>query len=241
MNRLFLTLILFFTSCILLVGETITMAFSYKPEENPQYLFYESIYREAFKELGYDFDYRVYPSKRATLMVNSGEVDGEPQRIFQYGERNPNLVRVEEPIFINRTLVYSLISSLNISIFSDSTIKNYKVDYIRGSVWSKEYLESITTRDKISTVTEASKGFSRLILGHSDFFIALEASSIEEYKNKYSNKLVIIGVAGSNNSYPYLHKSHREIALKLAIVLKSMKEDGRYKRILKESMPYLVE
>ena len=87
--------------------EIFTMAFGGDPAQQPLYRFYERLYGEAFRRLGYQFAYQVYPSKRASVMANGGEVDGEPQRVRDYAVSYPNLIRVNEPSFTNRVLAFA--------------------------------------------------------------------------------------------------------------------------------------
>lgn len=231
-----------FTVFSLSATEDFTMAFSHEPSENLQYKFFLRIYTEAFKELGYNFKYETYPGKRASLMANSGEVDGEPQRIYSYGERYKNLIRVEESIFTNRTLAFTINPEFSIKDFQNLDDKNYRIDYLRGSVWSKDFLESKVSTQNITSVTSYTEGYRRLLRGFSDIFIALEAFSLQALsEDEFQDSHIInIGIVGSNLSYPYLHKSHSDLAVKLAVIIREMKNDGRYNMYLNEVMPFLT-
>lgn len=224
------------------IAETFTMAFAHHPSQNAQYQFYNRVYTEAFKALGYDFQFEIYPSRRSTLMASEGVVDGEPQRVFSYGEKNPDLIRVEEPIFTNRTLAFAIDKDIVSRGLENLNQSNYKIDYIRGSAWSKAYLESFMPPENIMEVSNTTQGFNKLLHGHSDIFYALEVWALETLADPLFNdtEISILGSVGSNLSYPYLHKSHSGLAEKLADVLRLMKEDGRYDKFLKESMPFLI-
>ncbi|WP_438510102.1 hypothetical protein, partial [Cetobacterium sp.] len=58
-----------------------------------------SIYNEAFSRLGYSFSYRGVPGGRAPKLAESGRVDGEIHRPFEYQKQTTNLIRVNEPHF----------------------------------------------------------------------------------------------------------------------------------------------
>lgn len=222
-------------------AETFTMAFAHKPSQEPQYLFYERIYTEAFKELGYRFRYKIFPSKRASLMANEGLVDGEPQRVFKYGTLYPNLIRVEEPIFTNRTLAFSTDPTILLDGLESLKDTDYRVDYQRGSVWSKEHLEPLVKPKNLTAVTNGTQGLQKVMYGRTDIYIGLEAWTLKLLdKEEFKESIIsVAGVVGQNHSYPYLHKSHAEVARKLAKLLKEMKKNGRYKQILLEAMPFL--
>lgn len=243
--------LLILSACLLLSAHTpaspvFTMAFGKDPKLDAQYSFYEHVYREAFRELGYRFTYKIFPSKRSSLNANRGIVDGEPQRVFSYGQKFTNLIRVEEPIFTNRTIAVSNMTTPNhsaLQVNGPESLegKNLRVDYIRGSVWSKTHLEPIIPEAYLLAVASTEMGLTRLEAGRSDILVALEPQllkllSLPERKN---SSLKPIGVLGQNDSYPYLHNRHKELAPKLAGIIRQMKADGRYNQYLKQHMPFL--
>lgn len=218
-----------------------TMAFKNEPSKDPQYKFYERIYTEAFKELGYKFEYKIFPSKRASLLANSGKIDGEPQRIYSYVKKYENLIRVEEPIFTNRTLAFTVNPKIKIENLNNLKNTSYKVEYLRGSIWSKNKLTPLISNQNLSEIETIKQGFKRLTYKRTDVFIALEVLALKTLQdNEFdTSNINISSVIGENYSYPYLHKSHSKLAIHLAKILKEMKEDGRYKKIYQESMPFL--
>ncbi len=238
-----LTVLTFLASPSAKSEPSFTMAFGRDPEQDPQYRFYEQIYREAFKELGYQFSYKVMPSKRSSLSANQGKVDGEPQRIASYNQTYRNMIRVEEPIFINRTIAITLNPEIRLNGLDSLKDTPYRVDYLRGSVWSREQLQPLVPEDRLTSVDSASIGLNRLKAGRTDIFIALELVIHKELQNPEFKKLSVrqAGVIGQNYSYPFLHTMHQELAPKLNEVLLQMKNDGRYDNLLFENMPYLKE
>lgn len=220
---------------------TFVMAFGQNPEESPQYLFYQKIYSELFQELGFEFSYLLCPSKRCSQMANSGVVDGEPQRIKTYADLYPNMVRVDEPVFINRTLMFTLNPEVRKQGALSLRDSGYRIEYLRGSVWSKQYLTPLVAPYLLSEVATPRQALQRLILGRTDIFVALEAPVMQLFQKAEFSKAGILsaGVVGENESFPYLHISHQEQAKAVETVLRRMKEDGRYSRILDRAMPFL--
>ncbi|MCK6262018.1 transporter substrate-binding domain-containing protein [Vibrio sp. ZSDE26] len=220
---------------------TFIMAFSQDPATSPQYSFYLKVYSEVFTELGYAFEYELYPSLRASHKADLGEVDGEPQRIFDYANRNPNQIRVEEPIFENRTLAFSTDPTIKIETIDSLNGTDFRVDYLRGSVWSKQYLEPRILPKNLKAVDGSHQGFMKLINNRSDIFIVLEVVGRRalEHHTLTDSGVIILGEVGSNLSYPYLHKSHADLVPKLEQALRNIKKSGRYNELLFESMPFL--
>ncbi|WP_086480959.1 substrate-binding periplasmic protein [Oceanospirillum sanctuarii] len=219
------------------------MAFGRDPDQDPQYRFYAQIYSEAFKELGYQFSYKVMPSKRSSLNANLGKVDGEPQRIASYNQTYRNMVRVEEPIFINRTIAITLNPEIRLNGLDSLKDMPYRVDYLRGSVWSRENLQPLVPEDQLTSVDTASIGLNRLKAGRTDIFIGLEVVIHKQLQDPEFRNLAVrqAGVIGQNYSYPFVHNMHLELAPKLNEVLLQMKNDGRYNQFLFQNMPYLKE
>jgi len=174
-------------------------------------------------------------------MANHGDIDGEPQRIFNYGNFHPNLIRVDEAIFENRTHAFTKKMDIKLNGLESLKDTNYYVDYLRGSKWSKSKLEPLVSQNKLAAVNSIEQGFRKLICGRTDILISLEiyaysALKKEEFKN---SGIISLSVVGTNLSYPYLHKSHSNIAIKLAEIIRELKKSGRYNQILKETIPFM--
>jgi len=56
------------------------------------------VYAEAFRRLDLPLQWEVYPTKRLTVMLERGAVDGEAQRVAAYAQAHPTLVRVDESL-----------------------------------------------------------------------------------------------------------------------------------------------
>ncbi|WP_162198959.1 substrate-binding periplasmic protein [Vibrio mexicanus] len=220
---------------------TITMAFNKDPAVNPQYEFYLKLYTEAFEAIGFQFDYEFLPSARATQMADHGRLDGEPQRVYGYAQRSPNQVRVEEAIFTNRTLAYSMDPTLKLDDLESLRNTDFKVDYLSGSVWSQKHLESVVDVRNLRAVDNPHQGFMKLVKNRSDLFVVLEVigNRILHTSFKQEPTIHVVAEIGSNLSYPYLHKQHRALVPQLEQALRDMKSSGRYKELLYQTMPYL--
>jgi len=242
-NKIVLFFLILLTVNTLNAQKVFTMAFKHNPNEDPQYKFYEKIYTEAFAQLGYKFNYKIFPSKRASILANSGQIDGEPQRIYNYAKRYENLIRIEEPIFTNRTLAFTTNPKIKIEGLDSLKNTNYKVEYLRGSIWSKNKLTPIINSQNLSEIETNKQGLKRLAYNRTDIFIALEVLALKTLQDEEFKKsnIIMSGVLGKNYSFPYIHKSHSSIAKQLAKILKKMKEDGRYEKIYQESMPFLIK
>lgn len=248
-QRLWLVVLAVFTSLFPLIvsgptladTKTFRMAFAQSPAKDRQYLFYQKIYTQAFKKLGYNFEYIVAPNKRCSYLLQSGQVDGEPQRIASYVNLMDNIVRVEEAIFVNRNIVIGHKGAARIHDLQQWAGQNIHVDYIRGSVWSEQNLRAVLAPPNMHAVDSVHQGLTKTKHHRTDFFLGLETPTIQALTSIdfRDSGLVVVGVVGENNSYPYFHRRHKDLAVKMAAVLREMKASGEYDSTLYSVLPFL--
>ncbi len=89
-------------------------------------------------------------------------------------------------------------------------------------------MPKIVNSENLSDVTTSAQGLKKLISGRTDLFVEDESSILAlvqtpEFKG---SKIRIAGIMESFPIYPYLHKKHASLALKMAEILKAMKAEG---------------
>lgn len=242
LTSLAILLLTFMSYQLVYAAPVFKMAFGQNPDQEAQYLFYKQVYAATFEALGYQFEYKLCPSKRCSLEANRGDVDGEPQRIFKYNETYTNMVRVEEPIFVNRSI--ALVANPDIRINGLESLKDspLRVDYIRGSVWSKRHLTPLVSPERLTEISTFEQSIKRLEAGHTDVLIGLEAPILRLLQMPPYNgiSVSIAGVVGENYSYPFVYKRHEALAPQIAEVLRKMKADGRFDQMLNQAMPFMA-
>lgn len=77
------------------------------PKENARSKWYNKVYTEAFSRLGIQFEIEYLPMKRASVLANDGIYDGELGRVKGFDKKYPNLIQVEEPIWVANFIAYS--------------------------------------------------------------------------------------------------------------------------------------
>lgn len=222
-------------------GQPFVMAFGENPEKNQQYRFYKEVYTRAFQRMGFEFSYVLCPSKRCSVMANSGKVGGEPQRIKEYGSFYSNMLRVDEAIFNNKVVAFALDKAWRLDGLESLRDAQVRVDYRLGSVWSKQQLSKVITADRLSAVHTFEQGLNRLLQNRTDVFVALEAPTMKVLQMPtFKNTAVMpIGVVGQNLSFPFIHNAYPNLPSRLAKVLKTMKKSGEYTDIFNQVLPYL--
>jgi len=210
--------------------ETITFAFWEEPSQHPAWRSAELVYTEAFRRLGMKFRYEIYPAKRASMMINTGQVDGEPARYCWYGNKFPNVIRVEEPLIADPIQVYA--TNPNISCKNWESLRNqkYRVDYRRGSLIMEQNLTSLVRAEDLFAINEPIQGLRKLVAGHTDIFIdnnisILPLLAAPEFVNSGIREVCQLQKIFL---YAYLHKRHAALASNLTDTLRQMKREGLF-------------
>ncbi|MGL5665122.1 MAG: hypothetical protein ACRDD9_03235 [Shewanella sp.] len=214
---------------------TITMAFYEDPSDNLYFRWGELIYTEAFARLGYQFRYQVVPPIRASMMADTGKVDGEPARVFAYGLKYKNLIRVEEPILESKLTAYAINPNIQLTDWGSLLNHPYRIEYYRGIFYIEQKLEGLVPADRLTTSSSPINSFRRMQRDRIDIYIDTEAigENVLQHAEFQHSKIHPVGELEELISFGYLHKRHKALAVKLSATLKQMKQEGlfeHYKR-----------
>lgn len=197
------------------------------------------IYTEAFRRLGYDFQYDSYPGARAPIMAENGDADGEIHRAADYSAITKNLIRVEEPSFSASYGAYAVRPGINLNGWGSLKHTDYKVEYRRGAKLPEAALTEIVKPENLTVITTTEQGLKKLISGRTDIYVDTVYVVIETQRRLKStdfaaSKVYQAGIMVKVNSYVYMHKKHSALVPKIAKVLREMKQEGlieHYKKI----------
>lgn len=196
------------------------------------------ILTEAFKRNGIEFEAKYYPSLRSLMYSNSGIVDGELHRVYEFhdisGGKYPNLIRIESKLLSIWLSAFS-ITVKNIKKWED--LKGYKVIYYRGRKNVEKYLKTHIPFEQISTATTDSQAFEMLAAGRIDVVISESAAGKQIITDdaRYLNIKEIVKLE-ETKIYSFINKKHKDLAPKIAKSLEEMKQDGTFAAIAEHSM-----
>ena len=195
------------------------------------------MYTEAFKRLGYRFTYNIFPPQRGLIEADSGRVDGAATRVEfdkSLQKQFPNLIRVKEPVYKASYAAYSKNHSIHFQGWESLRGKDYIIGYVRGMKVFEKSLPEYVDKNKTLEITDIRLAIRMLASGRMDILLENEMSMKSSLRNEEFRGLDIrcIGSLDHFFLYPYLHKKHAELVPKLAAVLKDMKEDGSYEKII---------
>ncbi|MFT6386996.1 MAG: hypothetical protein ACJAUP_000366 [Cellvibrionaceae bacterium] len=200
-----------------------------KRQGDPARKFLDLVYTEAFKRLDIIFVSTSLPAKRSSYESDKGDwLDGELSRIYSYNDIHPNLVRVEEAHWQSGFLAVAIDPSIKLDGWQSLKETDHRVNYMRGTKGCEINLPKVIRPENIETVNLMEHGFKKVLAGWADLFIGAELDIVnllkaDEFKD---SGLQIVGVMEEFTAHVFLHKKHKELAQKLAAVLKEMKKEG---------------
>lgn len=206
----------------------ITMAFYEDPKHNFYFKWAELIYTQAFGRLGYGFSYQVVPAARASMMADSGKVDGEPGRVFRYGEKFTNLIRIEEPVVDTHLIAFAHNPKIKITNWQALQKSRYKIEYYRGVFLAEQKLKGLIPEERLTESSSPVSSFRKILRNRIDIYIDTEASSLDLLQTPefQGSEIIAIATLEELTSYGYLNKRHAALAVSLARELKQMKQEG---------------
>jgi len=196
------------------------------------------ILTEAFKRNGIVFEARYHPSLRSLMYSNSGRIDGELHRVYEFHEisdgKYPNLIRIESKLLSIWLSAFS-IKEKEIKKWED--LKDYKVIYYRGRKNVEKYLKANIPFEQVSTSVTDSQAFKMLAAGRIDVVISESVAGKQILTNNpaYRN-IKEIAKLEETKIYSYINKKHKDLALKIAKTIEEMKQDGTFAKIVEYSI-----
>lgn len=190
------------------------------------------IYRAAVRRIGYRFEYRIYPAKRASALADSGAVDGEIHRVKSYGVDHPQLIRVAAPHFSTSFAAYGLGRTSQVDGWQSLGRARLRVEYRAGVVYCEQMLSAVVPAELLSSAYGIDLALRKLVHGRTDIYVDDERSvdltlRDDEFRDGKIRKLAVLGEA---QAFAYLHKRHGDVAPRLADALDQMRREGLIER-----------
>lgn len=185
--------------------------------------------QEAFQRLSLEARIVSLPSERSLVSANQGDVDGEGLRIAGLSQTYPNLLQVPESF--TRISFVAFAKNANINLDQGwASLGAYSVAFING--W--KMFEANTGQAKtIYKVDKPEQIFQMLDGGRVDLGLYTRADGLALIRSLGLSQLAPLSPALKDvDLYLYLHKKYHHLVPRLAQVLRDMKSDGTYNRIM---------
>lgn len=193
--------------------------------DTPIYKKVESIYRQAFSQLGYEFEMVVAPNpKRSLAEARNGGTDGDCARIGDLNELSTDsrLLRVDVKILETKLGVWSINPSLQINSAQAIVAGNLTIGYTRGSLIAERFISThkLTHAQAINMPEGAIK---MLLAKRYDLLINSSDIITAELKRLHlEGKIFNVGTLERYDVYPYLNEKHKALLPQLQNELKKL-------------------
>ena len=198
------------------------------------------VYQEAFRRLGVPLEVEVMPTQRVSAMVDSGAVDGQFMRVPAYADAHPEQVRVDEVIYEVGFALWVSNPALSLSRLQDLAATSLVGVYKRGVELCQRSLSPLVPAERLSSVATEHDGLRMLLSGRVDYYCEIDAALQSAlYSPEFKGAAPVrplLTIGDRILLYPYLYKTHAELAPRLAAVLKAMKAEGLLERFRQESL-----
>jgi polar amino acid transport system substrate-binding protein len=195
----------------------------------------DRILKEAFHRLGYNAEIVFSPTEKSLPNVNAGLLDGEINRIEGMERTYPNLVRVPES---NMTMNFVAFSKRPHVIDGWESIRHLRIGIVKGWKILEENTHGFPGITFVPTETEL---FNMLDKDRIDVALYAKLTGYEQIMLRgFTDIHHLEPPLASRDMFLYLHKKHGSLVGELADVLKEMKQDGTYDRIVSEATSHLT-
>lgn len=197
------------------------------------------IYADACARIGVGLALQSYPARRATAMSDAGMVDGEINRVSNYGAMHPDMIRIDPAHFSMNFCAYGHPSQrVGEGWRGLSEFGNPRIEYRNGVVRCREMLGALYSASQVSVVNNATLGIRKLAQRRTDLYVDID-SVVErvllqpEFANAVIRRLAVVETV---EMHCYLHRSKRELAKPLSAALATMRKDGSIERYRKAAI-----
>ena len=178
------------------------------------------------------------PIGRSLINVNQGKDDGDGPRIAGLSTAFPNIVCVPEPFGEFHFGAFAKSPKFQINGWAGLTGLN--VAYIHG--W-KIFDNQVKSAKSITKVKNKDLLFKLLDMGRTDVAMITKSAGYEMVQKLNLKRIRFIHPPlAIKPNFLYLHKRHKDLAFRLAQILRDMKQKGTYDQLYKQMLsPYLTQ
>ncbi|MEP3430853.1 MAG: transporter substrate-binding domain-containing protein [Roseibium sp.] len=200
-------------------------------------VFANSIISAAYKKLGIEVEIYETAGTRSLVLSSQGTVDGELMRIYQVGEKYPDLRRIEIPGFFVNGVVFVRDTDLDKLQIEDLPTK--RVGHVVGVVQAERFTEGFAD---IWEAQNDDELFSLLSAGRLEAAVSNTISGLLAMRKLGLDNIKVMGEPFKvDQFYHYVHKKHEDLVPKLTTTLKNMYLSGEIDAIHHEVMTRLVK
>jgi len=188
-----------------------------------------AVLKEMYQRLNVEIGFRWLPGQTALAYANSGQTDGEIQRIDGIERRFLNLVQTPIPINYLQGVVFS--KDHNFPVNGWYSLRSYRLGIVKGILFAEQGTQGM----EVTAVNTHTELLSLLQKGEIDLAIMPRINGQVIIKNmKLEDIEELDGTLETLFLYHYLHKKNQGLIPQIEEELKRMLLDGTIKRIRDE-------
>lgn len=202
---------------------------SNQAQDSPTAVWLTSVYTELFRRIDVPVRFLFLPNQRANASAQTGEIDGQFTRIYEYERLFKDQLRINVPVVKLSTVAYAraaepIYLTAGWSSFYD---RKLRTDYVRGIVLSELNLTKWVKPDYLTASTDIHEGLMKLKHDRTDIFVHGNIA-VEPYlqKDEYKNQIISAGLMDVTLLYPYIHAKHFDIAPHMERALAEIQNEG---------------
>jgi len=180
------------------------------------------------------FEIKFFPSKRAAVMLDRGQIDGNTSRVYSFGETYKNVIRVNSPIVWSKFIAYTTNPAIRLDGWDSLKNTGYRIEYQLGCQYCEDKLSPFIPSDDISMIGHWSQSLKKLRANRIDVFVGVEADILPALESDEYKKFGIVeaGIMEKVNGYPYVHKKHKNLVPELESIFNEMIKEGLRKVVI---------
>ncbi len=191
---------------------------------------------EAYRRIGYDAHFELFPGHRSIDMANNGESDGDIARIGETQKKFTNLVLVPTSIIHFKGVVFTKTITKKINEWKD--LNGLRIGVIRGIQYSTIGTQGMSP----SFAEDMTHLFKLLDEDMIQVAIAVSRAGQIEISRRFKERGIheIGEPLYTGPLYHYVHKKNRKLVPELNNILQEMERQNEIKKIVETSFKTLL-
>lgn len=232
-NFYILKLISLMTLSFTLNAQTLNMVFSEK-EDADIFKKAQRLIEKINKRANINIKLVSMPRKRAEVeLLKNKYIHATFARIKEFQKNNADLIMIEEPIASIPLIIYTH-KTLNFTVSSWNSLKEFKIVYVRGTTYIEKYFKN---HRQLHALTSEKQAFRFLAAKRADIFIStplLSKSILDSKEFEESGIKALTPPLKFIDTHSFFNKDYKDIVKKYNKALISLKKDGSYYDVVYE-------
>lgn len=178
-----------------------------------------------YDKLGIDITITPLPAKRAEQGATSGQYDGELMRIWDYGNQNPQMIRLPTPYYQLDTTPF--ITRHDIKVCRE-TLADSKLVVVRGVKHTDLITQGLPNVHRVNDTVTMMK---MLIDGRADIALTNRMDGIHAINTLQTTEVHSCQPLAVHSLYHYLHPNNNDLADSLDRAIRGMRQSGELEHL----------